>query len=87
MNVQELALSLSAAGSARCKGDDGEGLYLLHVEDGNLVEKLRVGDSVQSETAIASGVKEGTSAPYLLDQENDLVRLVHFSHRARIPKL
>lgn len=41
--------------------------------DDSLVEKLCVGDDVRSETLIASDVKENTSAPYLLAQEQGVV--------------
>lgn len=77
MSVQDLARSLVAAGSARILDDEEGGIYLLHVSDGDLVEKLWAGDGTKTETVIASDAKEGTSAPYLLDEAHG-IRLVLF---------
>ncbi|KAI2616848.1 hypothetical protein GGR54DRAFT_224093 [Hypoxylon sp. NC1633] len=77
MSVQDLARSLVAAGSVRLPGDGGEGIYLLHVRDGNLIEKHWVGETLQNENIIASDVREDTSASYLLGVQQDL-RLVVF---------
>ncbi|KAI1409213.1 hypothetical protein F5Y13DRAFT_182117 [Hypoxylon sp. FL1857] len=77
MSVQDLARSLVAAGSVKPSGDEGEGIYLLSVRDGNLVEKHWVGDSLQSEIVVASDVRSDTSASYLIDSEQNL-RLVVF---------
>ncbi|OTA96610.1 hypothetical protein M434DRAFT_392777 [Hypoxylon sp. CO27-5] len=69
MSAQDLARCLVAAGSAKISGDEGEGIYLLSVRDGNLVEKHWVGEILQSENVVASDVKDDTSASYLLDLE------------------
>ena len=72
MSVQELARSLAAAGSTKLPGDE-EGIYLLHVDNENLVEKLWIGDSAKYETVIASDAKKDTSASYLLYHEQNVV--------------
>ncbi|KAI1385441.1 uncharacterized protein F4822DRAFT_344320 [Hypoxylon trugodes] len=77
MSLQDLARSLSAVGSAKLPSNEGEGLYLLSVRDGNLVEKHWIGSTLQSETVIASDMREDTPASYLLGLEQDL-RLVVF---------
>lgn len=73
MSAQDLVRSLVAAGSVRSPDDEDEGIYLLHVSDGNLVEKLWVDDGVKNETMIASDAKEDTSASYLLNVKQGLV--------------
>lgn len=73
MSTAELARSLVAAGSARLLDDQEGGIYLLTVTDNSLVEKLCVGDDIKSETFIASDVKENSSIPYLLAQEQGVV--------------
>ncbi|KAI0836967.1 hypothetical protein F5Y06DRAFT_288220 [Hypoxylon sp. FL0890] len=77
MSPQDLARSLVAAGSVKLPGDEGQGIYLLSVRDGNLVEKHWVGDDLQSEIVVASDVRDNTSAAYLLDLEQSL-RLIVF---------
>ncbi|KAI1103040.1 hypothetical protein F4804DRAFT_342806 [Jackrogersella minutella] len=77
MSAQDLARSLFAAGSVKPEGNEGEGIYLLSVRDGNLVEKHWVGDTLENENVIASDVRNDTSASYLLGVEPDL-RLVVF---------
>ncbi|XXH01846.1 hypothetical protein Hte_008208 [Hypoxylon texense] len=77
MSVQDLALSLAAAGSAKLPSNEGHGLYLLSVRDGNLVEKFWVGQTIQSETVIASDARDGTSASYLLGLEDDPRRVFY----------
>ncbi|KAI0380477.1 hypothetical protein F5Y04DRAFT_99022 [Hypomontagnella monticulosa] len=76
MNAQDLARSLTAAGSVKIPDGDGEGLYLLSVRDGDLVEKHWVGDSLQEETVVASEVREDTSASYLLISEQCIRHVV-----------
>ncbi|KAI1798687.1 hypothetical protein F4811DRAFT_566240 [Daldinia bambusicola] len=66
MSVQYLARSLVSAGSVKVPSDEGEGLYVLSVRDGDLIEKYWVGDAVESENIVASGVRHNTSASYLL---------------------
>ncbi|KAF3059215.1 cytochrome c oxidase assembly protein [Daldinia childiae] len=77
MSVQELARSLVSAGSIKLPGDEGEGIYVLSVRDGDLVEKYWVGESVEDENVIASGVRNDTSASYLPSSEQ-MPRLVIF---------
>ncbi|KAI1371258.1 hypothetical protein F4677DRAFT_457232 [Hypoxylon crocopeplum] len=81
MSVQDLARSLVAAGSVKLPGDQGEGIYLLHVRDGDLVEKHWVGDALRSESIIASDVRDDTSASYLLGIEQDLRLVVFIDHK------
>lgn len=76
MSVQDLARSLAAVGSAKLPSNEGHGLYLLSVRDGNLVEKFWVGHALQNETVIASDARDGTSASYLLGLEEDPVCLI-----------
>jgi len=71
MSAKDLARALVAAGAARLP--DGEGMYLVHVNGNDLVEKLWVGDGAQDENVIAEDAREGTSAPYLVDPERHLV--------------
>ncbi|KAI1076034.1 hypothetical protein F5B20DRAFT_584597 [Whalleya microplaca] len=73
MSVQDLARSLVAAGSVKLPDDEGEGIYLLEVRDGNLVEKFWVGDVLQAENVVASEARENTSAAYLLAPEQRLI--------------
>ncbi|KAH7304132.1 hypothetical protein B0I35DRAFT_484621 [Stachybotrys elegans] len=75
MSTKDLARALAAAGAARLA--EGEGMYVIHESGNELIEKLWVGDGAQDENVIAVDVREGTSAPYLLDPERDL-RLVFF---------
>ncbi|KAI8963486.1 hypothetical protein F5Y11DRAFT_356292 [Daldinia sp. FL1419] len=77
MSVQDLARSLAAVGSVKLPGDESEGIYVLSVRDGDLVEKYWVGDLVENENIIASGVRNDTSASYLLGSE-EKPRLVIF---------
>ncbi|KAI0121864.1 hypothetical protein F4814DRAFT_445816 [Daldinia grandis] len=77
MSVQELARSLVAAGSIKPPSEEGEGIYVLSVRDGDLVEKHWVGDVVEEENVIASGVRNDTSASYLPSSEQ-MPRLVIF---------
>ncbi|KAI1136479.1 hypothetical protein F5Y05DRAFT_391421 [Hypoxylon sp. FL0543] len=77
MSAQDLARCLVAAGSAKLPGDEGQGIYLLSVREGNLVEKHWVGDALQSETVVASDVRDDTSAAYLLDLDQS-PRLIVF---------
>ncbi|KAI0011060.1 hypothetical protein F4779DRAFT_626740 [Xylariaceae sp. FL0662B] len=76
MSVQDLARSLVAAGSVKLPGNE-EGIYLLDVRDGNLVEKFWVGDVLETESVVASGARDDTTASYLLGVEEDL-RLIVF---------
>ncbi|KAG4221756.1 hypothetical protein PC116_g29768 [Phytophthora cactorum] len=69
MSVQHLARSLVSAGSLKLPSDEGEGIYVLGVRDGDLIERYWVGDMVESENIIASGVRNDTSASYLLGSE------------------
>ncbi|KAI1478661.1 hypothetical protein F4774DRAFT_410657 [Daldinia eschscholtzii] len=69
MSVQHLARSLVSAGSLKLPGDEGEGIYVLSVKDGDLIERYWVGDMVESENIVASGVRNDTSASYLLGSE------------------
>lgn len=75
MSVQDLARSLTAVGSAKLPSEEGQGLYLLSVRDGNLVEKFWVGHTLQNETVIASDARDDTSASYLLGLEDEPVCL------------
>lgn len=68
MNSQTLARALLAAGSAKAQTE--EGTYLLEVRDGNIVEKLWVGDSVINETPIASDAKDNSSASILFPPDD-----------------
>ncbi|KAI1654316.1 hypothetical protein F4813DRAFT_392822 [Daldinia decipiens] len=77
MSVQDLARSLVSAGSIKLPGDEGGGIYILSVRDGDLVEKYWVGDAVENENIIASGVRNDTSASYLPSFEQ-MPRLVIF---------
>ncbi|KAI0891468.1 hypothetical protein F4806DRAFT_482644 [Annulohypoxylon nitens] len=77
MSTQDLARSLVGAGSTKLPDNEGEGIYILSVRDGYLVEKHWVGDTVLSENVIAENVKDNTTASYLLGVEEDL-RLVVF---------
>ncbi|KAI4861946.1 hypothetical protein F4820DRAFT_432084 [Hypoxylon rubiginosum] len=77
MSVQDLARSLAAVGSAKLPSNEGHGLYLLSVRDGNLVEKFWVGHALQNETVIASDARDGTSASYLLGLEEDPRRVFY----------
>lgn len=74
MSVQDLARSLVAAGSIKLPDDEGGGIYVLSVRDGDLVEKYWVGDAVEDENVIASGVRNDTSASYLPSSEQMSVR-------------
>ncbi|KAI1468233.1 uncharacterized protein F4812DRAFT_470861 [Daldinia caldariorum] len=77
MSVQYLARSLVSVGSVKVPSDEGEGLYVLSVRDGDLIEKYWVDDVVESENIIASGVRHNTSASYLLGSR-DTPRIVIF---------
>ncbi|KAI1773220.1 hypothetical protein F4818DRAFT_423645 [Hypoxylon cercidicola] len=77
MSVQDLARSLAAVGSAKLPANEGNGLYLLSVRDGNLVEKFWVGHTLQNETVIASDARDDTSASYLLGLEEDPRRVIY----------
>ncbi|KAI2470762.1 hypothetical protein F4781DRAFT_421153 [Annulohypoxylon bovei var. microspora] len=77
MSAQDLARSLVAAGSAKLPDNEGEGIYILSIREGYLVEKHWVGDTLQNENVVASNVKDDTTASYLLGVEKDL-RLVVF---------
>lgn len=77
MSVQDLARSLTAVGSAKLPSEEGQGLYLLSVRDGNLVEKFWVGHTLQNETVIASDARDDTSASYLLGLEDEPRRVVY----------
>lgn len=81
MSVQDLARSLVAAGSARFPNDEEEQVYLAHVRDGNLVEKLWVGDDAKSEGVIATDAKEDTTVSYLFNAGQGLVSLSSSSRK------
>lgn len=74
MSVQDLARTLAAAGSLRLPDSEEEGIYLIHVSDGNLVESFWVGEESKNETVIASDAKTDTSASYLLAVSPDDVK-------------
>ena len=73
MSVQDLARSLAAAGSLKITDKEDEKVYLAHVRDGSIIEKLWVGDSAKNEAVIASDAREGTTASYLIYAGQGLV--------------
>ncbi|KAG8532880.1 uncharacterized protein KY384_002758 [Bacidia gigantensis] len=72
MSVQDLARSLTAAGWARLPDQEEEKFYLVHVRDGNMIEKLWVGDNAKNEVVIASDARDSTTASYLIYAGQDL---------------
>ncbi|KAI0179867.1 hypothetical protein GGR52DRAFT_568634 [Hypoxylon sp. FL1284] len=84
MSLQDRARSLAAVGSAKLPSNEGNGLYLLSVRDGNLVEKFWVGQTVQNETVIASNARNDTSASYLLGLEGEPRRVFYIDQDSTI---
>jgi hypothetical protein len=78
MNVQDLARALSAAGSVKLPESEEEGVYLVHVSDGNVVERFWTGTESKNKTVVAEGAKADTSASYLVAVSPEEVRLSSF---------
>ncbi|EFW98790.1 cytochrome c oxidase assembly protein [Grosmannia clavigera kw1407] len=81
MSVSEVARCLAATGFARRAINGQEGLYILSVDEGNLVEKHFVGNDVESENIVASDVREGCSTPYLFHEQSNM-RIIYLIDQA-----
>ena len=81
MSVQVLARSLAAVGWANSPESE-DAITTLYVNNGNLIEKLWVGGSAKSETLIASNARTDTSAAYISQPEQQVVRIATLCTKA-----
>ncbi|KAI3316916.1 hypothetical protein HD806DRAFT_527476 [Xylariaceae sp. AK1471] len=80
MSVQDLARTLSAAGSIKIPDDVEGSIYILHFRDSDnaLVEKLWVGDQVMKETFVASDAMRAPASYLLTSDGVNPRRVVYF---------
>ncbi|OJJ82611.1 uncharacterized protein ASPGLDRAFT_48709 [Aspergillus glaucus CBS 516.65] len=64
--IQILARNLHAAATA--PSEDGEGVYLVHEDEGSLSQQLWVDNEPGMNTFITEGIKANTPVLYLVNQ-------------------